>query len=194
MKTRSRFLLVMAPLLLVGAALLGARARAGEEAEEGDAATLKGLSTSKHSLADGIRQAAKSQGIAISAKFEDEGKGLSLSVYVAGKGLGVKADENVLEELAGNPTAAEWKPETEVFEDVEHVARSAEQLTLMRLTSLSLADAVAKAEKAQKGTAFSVTPGIRGGKAVFRVRLAADGKAVDVLLDLMTGVPVVKAG
>lgn len=194
MKDRSRILFAMAPLLLVGAALLCARALAGDEADEGDAATLKGLSTSKHSLADGIRQATKAQGIAISAKFEDEGKGLSLSVYVAGKGLGVKADENLLEELAGSPTATEWKPETEVFEDVEHVARSAEQLTLMRLTSLSLADAVAKAEKVQKGAAFSVTPEIHGTKAVFRVRLGADGKAVEVLLDLMTGTPVVKAG
>jgi len=187
----SRFLLAVAPLLLAAVAFQAMRAHAGGE---GDDALLKGLSTSRHSLVDGIRQAASAEGVAISAKFEDEGKGLSLSVYVAGKGLGVDADENRLEELAGSPAGAEWKPGTKVFEDVEHVARSAEQLTLMRLTPLSLADAVAKAEKAQKGTAFSVKPEIRGSKAVFHVRIAADGKAVDVLLDLMTGAPVVKAG
>ena len=185
---KSRFLIVVAPLIV---AALVFRAHAGDE---GDDSLLKGLSTSKHSLADGIRQATKDGGVAISAKFEDEGKGLSLSVYVAGKGLGVKAEENVLEELAGSPAGPEWKPETEVFEDVEHVARSTEQLTLMRLTTLSLADAVAKAEKAQKGTVFSVKPEIHGNKAVFHVRIAADGKALDVLLDLMTGAPVVKAG
>src|SRR5438552_4909361 len=118
MKTRSRFLLAAAPLALAAAALLVTSASAGE-GDDGDAATLKALSTTKHSLADGVAQAAKSPGVAISAKFEDEGKGLSLSVYVAGKGLGANADDNVLEELSGSPTAADWKPETEVFKDVE---------------------------------------------------------------------------
>src|SRR5207247_1472881 len=149
------------------------------EGREGDAATLKALSTTKHSLADGVAQAAKSPGVAISAKFEDEGKGLSLSVYVAGKGLGAAADDNVLEELSGSPTAAEWKPETEVFKDVEHVARSAEQLTLMRLTSLTLADAITKVQKSQKGTVFSVTPEIRGKRPVFEVKVADGGKAAE---------------
>jgi uncharacterized membrane protein YkoI len=188
---KSRFLIATVPLLLAGVAFQAVSAHAGDE---GEAALLKGLSTSKHSLVDGILQATKAGGVAISAKFEDEGKGLSLSVYVAGKGLGVKAEENVLEELAGSPAGAEWKPETEVFEDVEHVARSAEQLTLMRLTPLSLADAIAKAEKAQKGTVFSVKPELQGNKPVFHVRIAADGKAADIFLDLMTGTPIVKAG
>src|SRR5262249_18418649 len=132
MKTRFRLLLAALPLA-AAAALLATHALAGED--EGDAATLKSLSTTKHTLAEGIALAAKAPGVAISAKFEDEGKGLSLSVYVAAKGLGAAADENVLQELSGSPAAAEWKPETEVFKDVEHVARSAEQLTLMRLTS-----------------------------------------------------------
>ncbi len=188
MTTRFRLLLATTPLLLAGALLFGARAHA--EDDEGDAATLKSLPTTQHSLADGIRAAATAPAVAISAKFEDEGKGLSLSVYTAGKGLGVSAEENVLQELAGSPTGAEWKPETEVFKDVEHVARSAEQLTLMRLTPLSLADVLAKVAKSVKGTVFSVSPMVHGRKAVFRVRVAADGKATDVLLDLVTGDPV----
>src|SRR5262245_25259887 len=190
MKTRSRWLLAAVPLV-AAAALLSTKALAGEDDE--DAATLKSLSTTKHTLAEGIAQAAKSPGVAISAKFEDEGKGLSLSVYVAGKGLGTDADENVLEELSGSPAGAAWAPETEVFKDVEHVARSAEQLTLMRLTSLTLADAIAKVEKAKKGTVFSVTPEIRGKKPVFEVKVADGGKATEILLDLMTGEPVVQA-
>lgn len=185
MKTRSRILFALAPMLVAAAALLVGRARAG--GDEGDAAVLKSIATAKHSLADGIREAAKAPAVAISAKFEDEGKGLSLSVYAAGKGLGTDADDNVLQELAGSPTAAEWKPETEVFKDVEHVARSAEQLTLMRLTKLSLADVVAKAESLQKGTVFSVTPAVAGGKGIFLVRVVADGKVVALTLDLATG-------
>jgi len=178
----------IAGVLLAGVVLRDNTVRA--ESEGGEAAMLAALAKSRHSLVDGIRQAAGASGAAISAKFEDEGKGLSLSVYVAGKGLGVKADENVLTELAGSPTAAEWKPAREVFEDVEHVARSAEQLTLMRLTSLSLVDAVERAEKLRPGTAVSVTPELRGTKAVFRVRIASDGKVADILLDLTTGAPV----
>src|SRR5262245_42951710 len=191
MKTRSRLLFAAVPLV-AAAALLSTKALAGED-DEGDAATIKSLATTKHTLAEGIAQAAKSPGIAISAKFEDEGKGLSLSVYVAAKGLGTEADANVLQELAGSPTGAEWQPESEVFHGVEHVARSAEQLTLMRLTSLTLADAIAKVEKSKKGTVFSVTPEIRGKKAVFEVKVAEGGKATEVLLDLMTGEPVVQA-
>jgi len=188
---KSRILIATTPVLFAGVLFLAIGAHAGAEGED---ALLKGLPSTRHSLVDGIRQATKHGGVAISAKFEDEGKGLSLSVYVAGKGLGAKAEENTLEELAGSPTGAEWKPETEVFEDVEHVARSAEQLTLLRLTSLSLADAVARAEKAQKGTVFSVIPEIQGNRPVFHVRIAADGKVADVLLDLMSGTPIVKAG
>ncbi len=188
---KSRILVAMAPALFAGVFFLAIGAHAGDDGED---SLLKGLPSTKHSLVDGIRQATKDGGVAISAKFEDEGKGLSLSVYVAAKGLSAKAEENTLEELAGSPTGAEWKPEAEVFEDVEHVARSAEQLTLMRLTSLSLADAIARAERAQKGNVISVIPGIRGSKPVFHVRIAADGKVADVLLDLMSGEPVVKAG
>ena len=51
----------------------------------------------------------------------DKGK-LSLSVYTAEKGLGVEPDHNVLKELAGSPEPGAWKPETEVFKDVEHVS------------------------------------------------------------------------
>jgi len=185
MKTRTRLLIAAVPLLVASSALLVDRVHAGEE--EGDAAVLKSIVTAKQSLSDGIKAAAKSPAVAISAKFEDEGKGLSLSVYAAGKGLGADADDNVLEELAGSPTGSEWKPETEVFKDVEHVARSAEQLTLMRLTRLSLADVVAKAGALQKGAVFSIAPVVEGGKGVFLVKVAVEGKVVPLRLDLMTG-------
>jgi hypothetical protein len=170
-------------LLVLGAAA-AAVAFAGDDADS--AALVKALPSAKQSLADGIRAAAKDPAVAISAKFEmdDHGK-LSLSVYTAGKGLGVDSEDNVLAELAGSPETDKWTPETEVFKDVAHVARSSQQLTLMALSPLSLADVVAKASG--KGTVVSVTPRLRDRKAVFVVETAADGKLSEWLLDAKTG-------
>src|SRR5262249_47728624 len=149
---------------------------------------LPTLSKSKHTLAAGIKQAAsKPQEVAISAKFElEEGK-LSLSVYTAEKGLGTDAEHNVLKELAGSPKEIEWKPETEVFKDVAHVSRASQQLTLMSLSKFSLLDILAKAEKDQAGTAFSITPILHNRKAHAVVLVAAGGKVVELHYDLMTG-------
>ena len=75
------------------------RARAEE-------ALLKALPASKHTLAEGIQQVSKGTEAAISAKFEVEDGKLSLSVYTAGKGLGISAERNQLQEYAGSPEAA----------------------------------------------------------------------------------------
>jgi len=154
-----------------------------------DEAVLKALPTSKHTLAEGIQQVSKGSEAAISAKFEVEDGKLSLSVYTAGKGLGVPAEKNALQEYAGSPEAAAWKPEVEVFKDVEHVARSAEQLTLMSLGSTSLADLVKKAEKDHPGTVYSVTPVIRDRKAAVVVLVAEKDKSTELLYDLASGAP-----
>src|SRR5262245_42565420 len=127
---------------------------------------LSALAKSKHTLAEGIKQAAaKSPEVAISAKFEMEEGKLSLSVYTAEKGLGTGAEHNVLKEMAGSPEAAQWKPAVEVFKDVPHVARASQQLALMALSKFSLLDILRKAEKDQPGTAFSITPILYNGKA-----------------------------
>src|SRR5690349_12606805 len=80
-----------------------------------DEALLKALPAAKHTLAEGIQKVSKGAEAAISAKFEVEDGKLSLSVYMAGKGLGVAAESNVLQEYAGSPESADWKPEVEVF-------------------------------------------------------------------------------
>jgi hypothetical protein len=149
---------------------------------------LQALPRSKHTLAAGIKQAAaKAPEVAISAKFElEEGK-LSLSVYTAEKGLGADAEHNVLKELAGSPVADEWKPEVEVFKDVPHVARASQQLTLMSLSKFTLLDILERVEKDQPGTVFSIAPVLRDRKPQFVVLVAADGKAVELRYDLMTG-------
>jgi len=161
---------------------------------EGDAAVVRALSGAKHSLLDGVRAAAKAPAVAISAKFEDEGKGLSLSVYTAGRGLDVDAESNVLQEFAGDPTGSEWKPSSETFEDATHVARASEQLTLMRTTKLTLADAIAMANAQlrpfQDPKVFSIAPAVREGKGVFLVTAAVAHEAHHFTLDLQTGAAV----
>jgi hypothetical protein len=144
------------------------------------AALVKALTRSKHSLADGIKQVSKGPEAAISAKFEfdDNGK-LSLSVYAAEKGLGADAEHNVLEEYGGSPEQAAWTPEIEIFKDVTHVARSAQQQTLMALTTLSLLDVVARAEKETKGQVLSITPVLEGRKAFFVLRVVSGDKVVE---------------
>jgi hypothetical protein len=82
----------------------------------------------------------------------------------------------VLQELSGSPEAESWAPNVEVFKDVEHVARSSEQLTLMALGKASLADIVARVQEKQPGTVFSVTPIIRNHRPVAEVLVADHGK------------------
>lgn len=154
-------------------------------AETGDAQTIRQLGTSKHTLVNGIRQAEQTNGSAISAKFEYEDGKLWLSVYTAKAGRTADAEHNTLIELKGEPNAATWKPDTEVFEDKKHLTRSAMQLTLLQLTKTSLADIVAGAAANQKGTAYSAIPAVKNGKAVVVVLFATpDGisHAVDVEL------------
>ena len=138
-------------------------------------ALLEALGKSKLTLGEGVRQAAKSPAVPISAKFELEDGKLSLSVYTAGKGLAVEPEKNVLQELSGSPED-KWEPKVEVFKDVPHVARSSEQLTLMAIGKSSLTDIIARVEKAQQGTVFSVTPTIRNHRPVAEVLVAEKGK------------------
>jgi hypothetical protein len=152
-----------------------------------DEELLKALPKSKHPLLEGIQQLTRGTEQPISAKFEIEDGHFSLSVYTAGKGLAVDAERNVLQEYAGAPDASAWEPKVEVFDDDAHIARSAQQLTLMALAPVSLADVVEKAEKSQAGTVYSVTPVLRGRKAQFVVLLAKDGRSIEQDYDLLTG-------
>ena len=200
--------LAIAGLLLAGGDVV--RADSEEECEErapvkhedhlGTVRLLQSLSHSRHTLGDGIREAVRTQDeVAISAKFEldDNGK-LSLSVYTAGKGLETDAEHNVLQELAGSPEDKAWKPEIEVFKDVEHVSRSSQQLTLMVLSPLSLKEILAKVQKDHPGTLLSITPRLEGRKAFFQVQVAVGdnvnaGGIDEYRYDLLTGKEVLVA-
>lgn len=150
-----------------------------------DTQLLSKLASSRHSLADGVREAEKQAGPAISAKFEMGGDELMLSVYTAKQGRDRDAEHNTLMELNGPATADTWKPDTEVFQDKEHIARAAMQLTLMQLTRMSLADAIKKAESQQPGTVYSAIPAVQNGRPVVAVLVATrEGQSKHLTIDL----------
>ncbi|HEX6623097.1 MAG TPA: hypothetical protein VF064_05250 [Pyrinomonadaceae bacterium] len=161
--------------------------------QEGETDALLGrLEDSKISLADGIRQAEKAYGRAVSAKFEMKGDKLVLSVYTAKEGLFDDAEHNVLMELIGDATRPQWTPKAEVFEDRPHVARSAMHLTAMQLSKMTLADVIEWAAARRDGTVYSVIPAIREGQIVFDVLVARPGGWSDrLMLDAITGKPFV---
>jgi hypothetical protein len=163
----------------------GMFAAVAQGAESSDADTVSRLGQSKLSLAEGIRQAAKTQGAPISAKFEFEDGKFWLSVYAAKAGIGPDAEHNTLIELKGEPNTAKWSPNVEVFEDKKHLTRSAMQLTLLQQSKLDLAGIVEKAAALEKGTVFSAIPAVKNGRAVVVVKFATPGGAshsVDVAL------------
>lgn len=111
---------------------------------------------------------------------------MSLSVYTAGKGTNVDAEGNVLKEWTAPPDGGQWTPVAESFKDVEHVARASEQLTLMALTSKTLVEIAAKADKEQLGSPYSITPVLKEKKAYFEVRFLNKGKITEVKYDLLS--------
>jgi hypothetical protein len=157
------------------------------ETKDDDLALCKEITKTKASLSDGIRHASTSA-TPISAKFEFDEKGkLSLSVYTAGKGTGVDAEGNVLKEWAGTPEEGQWTPAAEIFKDIAHVARASEQRTLMALTSKTLVEIAAKADRENLGSTYSITPALKGRKAYFDVWLLNKGKTAEVKYDLLSG-------
>jgi uncharacterized membrane protein YkoI len=178
-KTSRQIIMVIAAALAFGSAIAGARQHGD------DKQLLSKLSASRHTLVDGIQQAEKTDGPAISAKMEMKGEQLMLSVYTAKQGRALDAEHNTLMELIGPATDATWKPETEVFADKEHIARSAMQLTLLQLSRMSLSDVIKKAESQQPGTVYSAIPAVQDGRPVVNVLVATrDGQSKHVTLDL----------
>jgi len=170
---------VYTALLLIASASHG-------ETKDDDLVLCKEITKTKASLSDGIQQSSKTE-TPISAKFELDEKGkLSLSVYTAVKGTNVNAELNVLKEWAGTPDGGRWAPVAETFNDVKHVARASEQLTLMAMTGKSLAEVAAKADKEQLGSTYSITPVLKGKKAYFEVLFLNKGKMTEVKYDLFS--------
>ena len=85
---------------------------------------VKRLPEAKVSILDGILQAERGNGPAISAKFEVEDGKLLLSVYNAKQGMGLGAEFNVLTELKGDATTPKWRPMLQAFADKAHIGRA----------------------------------------------------------------------
>jgi hypothetical protein len=183
---RQRILVV---LVTGSAALMLPQLSAANESDEQEtAALLNDLGKAKISLADGVRQAARNGEAPISAKFElDDDKKLSLSVYTAAKGADVEPEHNVLKELSGSPEQASWSPKEEVFEDLPHVARASEHLTLMALSKRPLVDLIATAQKEHKGIVYSATPEVKSNQPALIVLVDEQGKSKEYRYDLTTG-------
>lgn len=130
------------------------------------------LSRSKILMGAALTQVQTAQGPIIEAKFElDDSQKLSLSTYPLGMGLDVDAERNLFREYAGDPTATPFTGKLEVFADQEHLTRSARDLTLVQLSKLSLADAVAQA--APDGAVFWAVPTILKGRAGYGLYTAS---------------------
>lgn len=157
-------------------------------AAEGGSEVAIRLKSSKLDLLQGIAQAEKTQGKAISAKFEMKDGVLMLSIYTARAGLGTDPEHNVLVELIGDATIPSWAPKTEVFADAEHLKRSAMHLTLVQSSKLSLTDAIRRAASATGGQVYSAIPAIRAGVPVYDVTAAVTGGTPrHVLIDASSG-------
>ena len=131
----------------------------------------------KVSMTDGFAKASAS-GAIIEAKYEigDDGK-LSLSVYPAGKGVGVDAEQNVFQELSGDPTASPFAGSLETFADTdrEHLVRSTRDLTLVQLSKISLEEAVAQASM-NGALVYWAIPTIKHGRAGYGIYTLVSGK------------------
>jgi hypothetical protein len=121
-------------------------------------------------MTQGLAQAAQT-GAVIEAKYEigDDG-GLSLSTYPLGAPLALDSERSKFQELSGDPTAAAWAPELEVFHDEEHLKTSSYDLTLVQLGSLSIADVVA--QESSRGFVYWAIPTVHAGHAGWGVDAA----------------------
>jgi hypothetical protein len=105
----------------------------------------------------------------IEAKYEiDHDGNLALSIYPVKEPLTVDAERQTFFELAGDPTQATFAPTESTFAvpDEEHLTRSARDLTLAQTSSISILNAVKKAElKFPGGFVYWAIPTIRGTRS-----------------------------
>jgi hypothetical protein len=175
----------MAAPMAPAAGQAAAPAPAGDE----HAAVVAALAGTTHTLAEGIEQVAIGTEVPIEAKFEVEDGALQLSVYTAAMGLETMPEDNSFKEYKGPATQVAWAPETEVFEDFEHIARSAAYQALMSMTDVTIPQII---EVASEGgaTVISVKPKVIDGAPVFEVFSVRNGEVVEAHYSLTDGAPV----
>lgn len=137
-------------------------------AEDDSAALAKKLKDVKVTLAQGLKASA-SAGKPISGKFEIEDGKLQLSIYTAKDGA---FSEVVVDPRTGKVV------KTEAIASGEDLAAAKSQAEAMASAKTGLAEAVRKAEKANKGyRAVSVVPTVRNEAATAGVTLIKGGES-----------------
>jgi hypothetical protein len=143
------------------------------------------VTSSRIRLSDALRMVEAAHGPVIEAKFEldDSGK-LSLSIYPVGSDIATDPEHNTFFEVAGDPTATAFTPETAAFadDDAEHLLRSSRDLTIVQAASLGLVDAVTRAEaQLPGGIVFWAIPTIRETRAGYGIYVLAPDHTVHYL-------------
>ncbi|HEY5951386.1 MAG TPA: hypothetical protein VIV40_38095 [Kofleriaceae bacterium] len=140
---------------------------------------------SKIKMSTALKQVLKSYPLVIEAKFELDGDNkLSLSIYPTSQGKRVDPEHQEFFELAGDPTVLPFAPSATKFDvpDEEHVTRSARDLTLVQTQTMSLLDAVQKAEaQISGGIVFWAIPTMRGTRSGYGVYVLAPNNTVHYL-------------
>ncbi len=90
-------------------------------------------------------------------------------------------------EYIGSPESSVWRPDVKIFEDYEHISRSAMYLTILQRSPHSLADMIHRAGEDRPGTVFSVKPKSVRGKHYFELLVSHQGAVADLHYDALTG-------
>ena len=159
----SRFMLLVAAIGFLGAAIVPARA------EEANAAALAAAMKNASATLQGGLKASEAQGTPISAKFEIEDGKLQLSVYTM-KG------NDFMEVVADPATGAIAKAEK--ITDADDLKEAASQKAAMAKAKVLLLTATETAVNANAGSrAVSIVPELKNGQATAEVTLLT-GNAV----------------
>jgi hypothetical protein len=112
---------------------------------------------------------------------------LMLSIYTSAKGFDTAAEDNSFNEYIGEVTTTTWTPKKEVFEDLKHIARSAQYHALLSMTKVTIPAIIQKASA--QGAILSVKEKIRNGKPVFEVMVVQGNTFKPTFYDLVRGEP-----
>lgn len=144
-------------------------------------ADLSILKNAKLRMGEALNQFKDTYGCPIEAKYElaENGK-LSLSVYPV-KDVDLDAERNRFSELSGDPTVTPFVAKVEAFHvnDVEHLTRSARDLTLVQSAKTTLREAVLAVEAANpNGLVYWAVPTTRERSAGYGIYvLDASGRS-----------------
>ena len=153
----SRFMLLVAAIGFLGAAIVPARA------EEANAAALAAAMKNASATLQGGLKASEAQGTPISAKFEIEDGKLQLSVYTM-KG------NDFMEVVADPATGAIAKAEK--ITDADDLKEATQQKAAMAKAKVPLLTAAETAVSANAGSrAVSIVPELKNGQAMAEVTL-----------------------